>query len=248
MIMYWFYSLGDYGGLFYLFAIALMIWSFIIQGRLNRLVKKYSDVRASSGKDANTCVREMLSSNEVYGVTIQYTGGSMTDNYNPKDDTINLSDTSYGKDSITAIAVAAHECGHACQAHSGMLMYKIRQIIAPVAGVTSKISVWITVAGVIMMYAASRNNSVSSMGYTISTIGIVLYAVVFLFYLVTLPIERDASRRGLQAMKEFGWVSDDQFKAAKKVLWAAGDTYAVALASSALTLFRLLLMRGGKRR
>lgn len=86
------------------------------------------------------------------------------------------------------------------------------------------------------------------MGYTISTIGIVLYAVVFLFYLVTLPIERDASRRGLQAMKEFGWVSDDQFKAAKKVLWAAGDTYAVALASSALTLFRLLLMRGGKRR
>lgn len=246
--MYWFYNLGDYGGLFYLFAIALMVWSFIIQGRLNRLVKKYSDVRAASGKDANTCVREMLSANEVYGVTIQHTGGNMTDNYNPKNETINLSDTTYGKDSITAIAVAAHECGHACQAHSGMLMYKIRQIIAPVASVTSKISVWITIAGVFVMYAASKNYEVSNLGYNISTIGIVLYSVVFLFYLVTLPIERNASKRGLQAMKEFGWVSDDQLRAAKKVLWAAGDTYAVALASAALTLFRLLLMRGSRRR
>ena len=246
--MFWYYDLGEYGGLFYIFAIALMIWSFIIQGRLKSLVRKYSDVRAASGKDANTCVREMLSANEVYGVTVQYTGGDLTDNYDPKNETINLSDTSYGKDSITAIAVAAHECGHACQAHSGMLMYKIRQIIAPVAGFTSKISVWITIAGVLMMYAASKNNGMSNLGYSISTIGIVLYAVVFLFYLVTLPIERDASRRGLKAMKEFGWVSDDQFKAAKKVLWAAGDTYAVALASSALTLFRLLLMRGSRKK
>ena len=74
------------------------------------------------------------------------------------------------------------------------------------------------------------------------------YSVVFLFYLVTLPIERDASRRGLKAMREFGWVSDDQLKGAKKVLWAAGDTYAVALASSAVTLLRLLLMRGRRRK
>ncbi len=246
--MYWFYGLGDYSGLFYLFAIALMIWSFIIQGRLKRLVKKYSSVRVASGKDANTCVREMLSANEVYGVTINHTGGEMTDNYNPKEETINLSDTTYGKDSITAVAVAAHECGHACQAHSGMIMYKIRQLIAPAAGVTSKISVWITIAGVLIMYAAAKNDGFSDIGYYISTIGIALYSLVFIFYLVTLPIERNASRRGLKAMKEFGWVSDNQLKAAKKVLWAAGDTYAVALASSALTLLRLLLMRGRRRR
>ena len=97
------------------------------------------------------------------------------------------------------------------------------------------------------MYAA-KSTEMSSMGYYISTIGIVLYSVVFIFYLVTLPIERDASRRGLKAMKEFGWVSDDQYKAARSVLWAAGDTYAVALASAALTLMRLLLMRGRRRR
>lgn len=244
--MYWFYSLGEYSAIFYIAAIGVMIWSFIVQGRLNSLVKKYSNVPVASGKDANTCVREMLQGNEIYGVTIDYIPGNMTDNFNPKDDKINLSDTTYGKNSITAVAVAAHECGHACQAHSGMVMFKIRQIIAPVAGITSKISVWIAIIGVIIMYASK--NQINEIGYHISTIGIVLYSVVFLFYLVTLPIERNASRRGLKAMQEYGWVSGDQLKAAKKVLWAAGDTYAVALASSAVTLLRLVLMRNSRRR
>ena len=246
-IMYGLYSLGDYSFIFYIFAIAIMIWSLIVRGRLNRLVKKYSDVPVASRKDANTCVQEMLAANEVYGVTVQATGGEMTDNYNPKEETINLSETTYGRNSITAVAIAAHECGHACQAHSSMALYKVRQIIAPVASITSKLSVWIAIIGVVIMYAA-KSAEMSSMGYYISTIGIVLYSVVFIFYLVTLPIERDASRRGLKAMKEFGWVSDDQYKAAKSVLWAAGDTYAVALASAALTLLRLLLMRGRRRR
>ena len=245
--MYWFYNLGDYSFLFYIFAIAIMIWSLIVRGRLNRLVKKYSNVPVASGKDANTCVREMLSSNEVYGVTIQATSGEMTDNYNPKEETINLSETTYGRNSITAVAVAAHECGHACQAHSSMALYKVRQIIAPIAGITSKISVWIAIIGVVIK-KKKKSLEMSNMGYYISTLGIVLYSVVFIFYLVTLPIERDASRRGLKAMKEFGWVSDDQYKAARSVLWAAGDTYAVALASAALTLMRLLLMRGRRRR
>lgn len=245
MFGYWF--LGDYSGLFYLLAIGIMVWSLIVRGRLNSLVKKYNDVPVASRKDANTCVNEMLRANEVYGVTIEHIPGDMTDNFNPKREVISLSDTSYGRNSITAVAVAAHECGHACQASSGMLLYKIRHAIAPVASITSRISVWITIAGVIVMYAAS-SIELNNIGYGVSTLGIVLYSVVFLFYLVTLPIERNASRRGLKAMKEFGWVSDDQLKAAKRVLWAAGDTYAVALASSALTLLRLLLMRGRKRR
>ena len=245
--MYWYYNLGDYSFIFYILAFGIMIWSLIVRARLNSLVKKYSNVPVASGKDANTCVHEMLAANEVYGVTVKATGGEMTDNYNPKEETINLSETTYGRNSITAVAVAAHECGHACQAHSSMALYKVRQAIAPVASITSKISVWIAIIGVFIMYA-SKSLEMNKMGYTISTIGIVLYSVVFIFYLVTLPIERDASRSGLKAMKEFGWVSDDQYKAARSVLWAAGDTYAVALASAALTLLRLLLMRGRRRR
>ena len=245
MLGYW--SLGDYSLLFYVLAVGIMIWSLIVRGRLNRLIKKYSDVPVASGKDANTCVREMLQANEVYGVTIDHVPGELSDNFNPKREVINLSDTSYGRNSISAVAVAAHECGHACQAYSGMVLYKIRQAIAPAANITSRISVWVTIIGVFVMYAA-RSIEMNNTGYWISTIGIVLYSVVFLFYLVTLPIERNASRRGLNAMRELGWVSDDQLRAAKKVLWAAGDTYAVALASSALTLLRLLLMRGRRRR
>ena len=156
-----FWYLGDFSGLFYLLAIGIMIWSLIVRGRLNSLIRKYSQI--------------------------------------------------------------------------------------PAANITSRISVWIAIIGVAVMYAAS-SAEFSNIGYMISTLGIVLYSVVFLFYLVTLPIERNASKRGLAAMKEFGWVSDNQLKAAKKVLWAAGDTYAVALASSALTLLRLLLMRGRRRR
>ena len=239
-------AVGDYSGLYYIFAIGLMIWSLIIQGRLKSLVKKYSDVRVASGKDANRCVMEMLRANGIDGVSVEYTSGSLTDHYNPKQDTINLSDTTYGRDSITAVAIAAHECGHACQAHSGMFMYRLRQLIAPAAGITSKVSVWVAVLGVIIMYAADTA-SLANLGYSISTIGIILYLVVFLFYLVTLPVERNASRRGLKAMKELGWVSDDQLAHAKKVLWAAGDTYAVALASSALTLLRLISIRGSRR-
>ena len=187
--------------------------------------------------------------NDVYGVTMDHVGGELTDNFNPKENKIYLSDSVDGGTSITAIAIAAHECGHACQASDAWLPFKIRQAIAPFAGIASKISVWVAIAGVFLMYLASRTSSMSyELGYWVCTLGIAIYSLVFLFYLVTLPIERNASRRGLAAMKQCGWVSEAQLKSAKKVLWAAGDTYAVALASSAVTLLRLLLLRGRGRR
>ena len=233
----------------YIVAIAVMIWSFAVQGRLKSLVKKYSKEEAASGKTANDCVREMLTLNDVYGVTMDHVGGELTDNFNPKENKIYLSDSTDGGTSITAIAIAAHECGHACQASDGMPAYKIRQVIAPFAGFASKVSIWLAIGGVFLMYLASRASYLSyDVGYWICTLGIAIYSLVFLFYLVTLPLERNASKRGLAAMKELGWVSDSQLKSAKKVLWAAGDTYAVALASSAVTLLRLLVLRGGRRR
>ena len=181
----------------YIAAIIVMIWSIAVQGRLKRLVTKYSNEQAASGKTANDCVREMLAMNDVYGVTMDHVGGELTDNFNPKENKIYLS----------------------------------------------------AIGGVVLMYFASRSSSLSyDLGYWICTLGITIYSVVFLFYLVTLPIERNASKRGLDAMKAGGWVSDAQLKSAKKVLWAAGDTYAVALAGSAVTLLRLLLLRGRGRR
>ena len=127
----------------YIAAIIVMIWSIAVQGRLKRLVTKFSKEQAASGKTANDCVREMLAMNDVYGVTMDHVGGELTDNFNPKENKIYLSDSVDGGTSITAIAIAAHECGHACQASDAWLPFKIRQLIAPFAGIASKISVWI---------------------------------------------------------------------------------------------------------
>ena len=99
----------------YIAAIIVMIWSIAVQGRLKRLVTKYSKEQAASGKTANDCVREMLAMNDVYGVTMDHVGGELTDNFNPKENKIYLSDSVDGGTSITAIAIAAHECGHACR-------------------------------------------------------------------------------------------------------------------------------------
>ena len=231
----------------YILLMIVLAWSVIVQTRLKRLAREYSDEPVASGKTANQCAEEMLRMNDVYGITFDRREGTLTDCYSPKDHKIYLSETTYGSNSITAVAVAAHECGHACQDANGMFVYKIRQLMAPAAGIASRISVFIVLAGLIFMYAA-RTVSSQEVGYNICTVGIALYTIVFLFYLVTLPIERNASRRGLAAMKEAGWVDDTQLKAARKVLWAAGDTYAVALASSAVMLLRLIAMRSSKRR
>ena len=109
----------------------------------------------------------------------------------------------------------------------------------------SQAGIYVCIAGVMFSYFIEKD--VGGIGYYISTAGIVMYSVAVIFYAGTLWIERDASRRGWKAMQQFGWVSQDQLAAAKKLLWAAGDTYAIALASSALTLIRLLAMRGSRR-
>lgn len=227
--------------------VIIMIWSSAVQSNLKSKAQKGSQIRAASGKTANQVVEEMLREHDIYGIVIEHKPGELTDCYSPKEQKIYLSDTTYGKDSITAIAVAAHECGHAVQDKENMALYELRQLLAPAAGISSKIGPWIVVIGVVISAYLERAGS-SNIGYLVSTIGIVIYAVAFLFYLVMLPVERNASSRAFKDMKQAGWVSQEQFSLAHKILRAAGDTYAISLASSALTLLRLLVLRGGRRR
>ncbi len=233
--------------IYYILALAVMIWSMAVQTALKSKAKKGSEVRAASGKTANQVVQEMLSAHEIYGITIEHKPGELTDCYSPKEGKIYLSDTTYNKDSITAVAIAAHECGHAVQDHVNMPIYRFRQLLAPIAGISSMAGVYIVMGGLFLSYIAENMGNI---GFFICNLGIAVYLITFLFYLVMLPVERDASRRAYKDMKEYGWVGDDQIKQTYKILRAAGDTYAVALASSALTLFRLLLLRGrtGRRR
>lgn len=228
--------------------VIIMIWSSAVQSNLKSKAAKGSQIRAASGKTANQVVEEMLRAHDVYGITIDHKPGQLTDCYSPKEQKIYLSDTTYGKDTITAIAVAAHECGHAVQDKENMLLYELRQLLVPAANISSRVGPWLVIIGVVLSAYLSSGRGGTDLGYVISTLGIVVYAVAFLFYLVMLPVERNASSRAYKDMKQAGWVSSEQLPIAHKMLRAAGDTYAVSLASSALTLLRLLVMRGGRRR
>lgn len=236
--------------MFYILAIGVYIVSMIIQARLQSTFKKYSKVRTTARYSADEAAEMILRDAEVTGLTIQPIQGSLTDNYNPKKQTINLSQSVYGSYSIAAIAVAAHECGHAIQDSKNWWFYRIRQFLAPIAGIASRGGVYIAMLGILIMAGGSYAEAAGSyeLGYNIITIGIVAYFVAFLFYLIMVPVEYDASNRALKIIKEMGLVGEDQVKDCKKVLRAAGRTYVVAMASAGVTLLRLFLIRGNRRR
>lgn len=236
--------------MFYILAIGVYIVSMIIQARLQSTFKKYSKVRTTARYSADEAAEMILRDAEVTGLTIQPIQGSLTDNYNPKKQTINLSQSVYGSYSIAAIAVAAHECGHAIQDSRNWWFYRIRQFLAPIAGIASRGGVYIAMLGILIMAGGSYAEAAGSyeLGYNIITIGIIAYFVAFLFYLIMVPVEYDASNRALKIIKEMGLVGEDQVKDCKKVLRAAGRTYVVAMASAGVTLLRLFLIRGNRRR
>ena len=236
--------------IYYIFAIVVFIASLIIQARLKSTFAKYSQVMSIGGYTADQAAAKILSAAEVNGLTIRHISGELTDNYNPKEGTINLSDAVYGQRSIAAIAVAAHECGHAIQDSRNLWYYELRQLLAPVAGIAAKAGVYIAILGLLIAGGANAAESFQlyNMSYSIMTIGIVIYSASFFFYLVMVPVEYDASNRALKIIKEMGLVGEDQVRDCKKVLRAAGRTYVIALASSGVTLMRLLAMRGRRRR
>ena len=237
--MYWYYNLGDYSFIFYILAFGIMIWSLIVRARLNSLVKKYSNVPVASGKDANTCVHEMLAANEVYGVTVKATGGEMTDNYNPKEETINLSETTYGRNSITAVAVAAHECGHAVQHEKEYAPLKMRSALVPVVSAASRWMTWILLIGMLTVETFPQ----------LLLIGIALFATTTLFSFITLPVEIDASRRAVNWLQEAGVTNRETTDMASDALRSAAYTYVVAALSSLATLiYYILIFLGGNRR
>lgn len=152
--------------------VVVMIWSLGVQANLKSKVTKGSQMRARSGITANQVVEQMLRDHEIYGITIEHKPGNLTDCYSPKEGKIYLSDTTYGNDSIAAIAIAAHECGHAIQDKENMPLYEARQLLAPAAGISSRVGPYIVFAGALL--SAYVENSGSSVGYYICTFGIVV--------------------------------------------------------------------------
>ena len=236
--------------LYYLLAIGVFVLSLVIQASLKSTFSKYSKVRSTGRYSADQAAAVILREAEVSGLVIKPISGSLTDNYNPKEGTINLSQTVYGQYSIAAIAVAAHECGHAIQDARNWGLYRVRQFLAPVAGIASQGGVYLAMIGLLIMGSSyyAETAGAFNLGYNIVTIGIVAYFIAFLFYLVMVPVEYNASNRALKIIKEMGLVGEDQVRDCKKVLRAAGRTYVIAMASAGVTLLRLLAMRGNRRR
>ncbi len=227
-------------------SLIMMVVRLIISANCKLTFSRYSKKMASNGLTGAEAAQRILSPYGVNDVTIQHISGNLTDNYNPKDHTLNLSDSVYGSSSIAAIGVAAHECGHAIQHNVGFVPNKIRSALVPGANIGSRFGPYVAIIGLMMMGYLDSSASQGSLGETIFFIGILLFSLAVLFYLVTLPVELDASRRALKIMRKDGLLQGAELSGARSVLSAAAMTYIAAAASAIVTLLRLISY--GKRR
>lgn len=180
--------------------------------------------------------QRVLNSAGIHDVTIRHVSGDLTDHYDPRNKTLNLSDPVYGSTSVAAIGVAAHECGHAIQHQQGYSPLSLRSALVPVANFGSAVSWPLIIAGVIFGGAGS----------TLCKIGILLFSAAVLFQLVTLPVEFNASFRAVRILGDTGILGDQELPYTKKVLKAAALTYVAGAAAAILQLLRLLILFGGR--
>ncbi len=224
--MYWLFM--DFRFLYILLpAILLGLYA---QFKVKSTYSKYSKVNNSRGWTAAQVARKILDDNGLYDVQIAHISGSLTDNFNPKTMTVSLSDTVYSSSSVAAIGVAAHECGHAVQHAEQYLPIKIRSALVPVTNFGSSIGFIVLAAGLIFS------------NYSIAMFGVLLYSLMAVFQLVTLPVEYNASSRALKTLEQSLILDDEEVGMAKKVLSAAALTYVAALVSTLATILRLLLI------
>ncbi len=227
----------------YFLAIAAMIFAVWAQVRVSTTFNRFSRVSTSSGRTGAEVAAMILHSAGVSGVRIERVSGSLTDHYDPRSNTLRLSDTVYGSSSAAACGVAAHEAGHAIQHAVGYLPIKVRSAMVPVTSFASKFT-WIAIiAGVLCMALLD-----SELGYYVTLFGIGLFATVTLFELVTLPCEFNASKRAMTALRSSGWYSSRELSASRSVLTAAALTYVASLAVSLIQLIRLVSRFSGRRR
>lgn len=208
---------------------------------------KYARVPSRCGMSGAETTARILQMKGYADVQIGHIGGDLTDHYNPSDQQVNLSDSTYAARSVAAVSVAAHECGHVCQNHEGYLPLRIRTALVPVANIGSNLGLPMVIIGLILGAGITASGK-QSLGLVICNIGIFLFLFGVLFQLVTLPVEFDASRRGLAMLQEYGILAQDEIPGARKVLRAAAMTYVAAAASSLLQLLRLILLSGSGRR
>ncbi len=216
--------------------IPAIIFSIAAQIMVKSAFSKYSKVRNSRGLTGADAAREILDRNGLSNVRIEHISGSLTDHYDPKANVIRLSDDVYGSATVAAVGVAAHEAGHAVQYAEGYYPIKIRNAIIPVTRFGSSLSTPLVILGLVLSWDF------------LITAGILLFCAVVLFQAITLPVEFNASGRALKTLRSSHFLEDDEMKGARSVLTAAAMTYVAAMLSALLSLVRLLVISGRRRR
>ena len=230
--MYGYYYGFDYTYVLVLIGAVLCMWA---SYRVNSVYNKYSHIRSASGMTGAEVAQRILDRNGVRDVRVEHVSGNLTDHYDPRTQTVNLSDAVYGSTSVAALGVAAHECGHVMQHESGYMPLKIRTALVPAANLGSQIGLPLVIIGLIF-----------GLSNSFIAIGIWIFALAVLFQIVTLPVEVNASHRALAMLEEYGILGTDEVEASRKVLGAAAMTYVAAAASAVLQLLRLIML--GRRR
>ena len=228
-------------GGYYLLAGLIFLVSMYVSNRLKSKFKKYSKIQLKNGMSGKEIAEKMLSDNIITDVKVLSIKGQLTDHYNPSNKTVNLSEAVYAQRNAAAAAVAAHECGHALQHAKAYSWLKLRSQIVPAVGVSSKISNFVIMAGLILMYSGS------ALGSMLFLVGIVLFGVTTLFTFITLPVEYDASNRALAWLENKHMLTQEEHAGAKDALkWAARTYLVAALGSLAMLLYWGMSILGGR--
>lgn len=228
--MFWFYDST------YILVILAAIISLIASAKVKSTYAKYSKVLSARGITAEQAAQQILYGAGLSQVPINQVAGNLTDHYDPRSQTLALSQTVFGSSSVAAIGVAAHECGHAIQDAENYAPIRIRNAIVPVVNFGSTLSWPLLLLGLVLSFDP------------LVLAGIWLFSLVVVFQLVTLPVEFNASRRAMRILEERGILGNEELKGARKVLSAAAMTYVAAAVGSLLQLARLLMIRNSRRR
>ena len=221
-----------------LIVLPALIFSLLASARVHSTFDKYNRQKTARGLTGAEAARRMLNANGLHHVNILRTTGHLSDHYNPKDQTLYLSDEVYRSDSTAAIGVACHEAGHALQHANAYAPLKLRMGMVKACNFGSSLAMPLFFIGLLFY---------GEMGYLFMLAGIACFSLATFFQLVTLPVEFNASRRALEGIREMGILYDDELDGAKQVLTAAAMTYVAALASSLLSLLRLIVIANNRR-
>lgn len=237
---YYYYGYG-FDWTYLVIILPCLLISLLASARVNSTFKRYSKQLSSRRITGAQAAQRVLSANGVSNVRIEQVSGNLTDHFDPKTNVIRLSTDVYGSTSTAAIGVACHEAGHAVQYAQHYAPIKLRAAIIPITNIGSKLAMPLILLGVLI-------SSLGNYSTILIDIGILCFSLSLVFQLVTLPVEFNASRRAMRAIKDGDILTNEEIVGARKTLTAAAMTYVAATFVAFAQLLRLVLLFGGRRR